>query len=240
MQKQMVEKHTSHHRLTYGNSANADTRVMAALRPDLALPALLVDGAAGCQDRTCRFDSKARNKILARRNPAKNASRMVREEMRLPAFAFGGLLPADLIGILDTRQSCRSKSITDLDTLHGIDRHQGSGEIGIELPIDRRAKTDRHAACHQLDHRTDRVAVTAELVQPACPILGGLRIRRPERVPLDLPQSQRARSIRRGPIWTMQPRIESPGASTSSAARATPPAATRAAVSRAEERPPPR
>src|SRR5690625_4868873 len=168
MQKQMVEEHTGHHCLSDRNSTTADPRVMAALWPDLGLPPLLVDGAAGRQDRAGRFDGKASHEILARRNPAKNASRMVREEMRLPALAFGGLMPADLIGILDAGQRCRRKSIADLDTFDGIDRHQGSGEIGVELPIDRRTEADRHPARYQLDHGTDRMSIAAEFIQPAC------------------------------------------------------------------------
>ena len=51
------------------------------------------------------------------------------------------------------------------------------------------------------------------------------------------PQSQRPRSIRCGPIWMRAPRIATPPPRT---LRATAPAATRMAVSRALARPPPR
>src|SRR6185437_397355 len=54
-------------------------------------------------------------------------------------------------------------------------------------------------------------------------------------------QSQFARSIACGPIWTRAPRIVTAGPiSLARTLRAMAPAATRDAVSRAEERPPPR
>jgi len=49
-------------------------------------------------------------------------------------------------------------------------------------------------------------------------------------------QSQRARSMAISPIWTRAPRMVTPGSTLAAMA----PAATRIAVSRAEERPPPR
>ena len=59
---------------------------------------------------------------------------------------------ADLVGILLAGQLGRSHARADLDALDGVDAHHGSGEILVELAVDRRAPAGGHAFGHHLDH----------------------------------------------------------------------------------------
>ena len=61
------------------------------------------------------------------------------------------------------------RSRANLDTLDGIDAHQRRGEVGVELAIERRAKTGRHALSDNLDHRADRRAALAHAVEISRP-----------------------------------------------------------------------
>jgi hypothetical protein len=72
---------------------------------------------------------------------------MVRQKHRLAVVA-----GPHLVGILLAGQIRRREAVADLHALHGIDAHEGRGEVGVELAVDRRAETRRHALGHDLDH----------------------------------------------------------------------------------------
>ena len=154
-----------------------------------------------------------------------------------PRFDSAVVAHAHLVGVLLAGQFGRREAGADLDALHRIDAHQRRGEIGVELAVDRRAEPGRNAFGDDLDHRADRRSRSC-----------GCRRGSPRRTP---PSPRRGRRTGCG-----RPR-PSPSASGRSCAapsaparrarrrpgttlRAIAPAATRVAVSRAEERPPPR
>ena len=179
-----------------------------------------------------RLDRKTRHHRLAGGNPAENTAGLVAGEGRRVPVAGAHFIRVFLAG-----QSGCGKACADLDALDRIDRHQRRGDLGIELAIDRRTQTRRHALGHDLDDGSDRGAGFADAVEIIGVECGGLRIGA-ERTGLRAisSQSQLPRSIACGPICTSAPRTRRPGTTL----RAMAPAATRAAVSRAEERPPPR
>ena len=146
---------------------------------------------------------------------------------------------AHLVGVLLAGQRGGGEAVADLHALHRVDPHQRRGEVGVELAVDRRAQARRHALGHHLDHRAGGRAGLAHRRQDRPPRSAAIdRVRAEERIVVrPASQSQRARSIWCGPICTSAPRMRTPSPST---LRATPPAATRIAVSRAEDRPPPR
>src|ERR1700704_3462924 len=136
-----------------------------------------------------------------------------------------------LVGVFLTRQFGRTEACTDLDALHRVDAHQRRGQLGIELGIDRRAESRRHPFRTHLDHGADRGSLLSDIVEVALSLSGqknGLRA--------ISSQSHLSRSIWCGPICTSAPRTVTLG----NILRAMAPAATRVAVSRAEEPPPPR
>ena len=68
------------------------------------------------------------------------------------------------------------KAIADLDTLHGVDRHQIGGDVAVELGVDRRAEAAGHALGDDLDDGADRRAALAHRVQMLGPAFGGLGV----------------------------------------------------------------
>ena len=112
------------------------------------------------------------------------------------------------------------------------------GDVLVELGVDRRAEAGRHAVGDDLDDRADRGAGLADAVEIVGEDRHGAGIGREEgvfRVVDEVPVPA-ARSIAFVPMATSAPRTTMPGTTL----RASAPAATRAAVSRADERPPPR
>ena len=125
----------------------------------------------------------------------------------------------------------------DLHALHGVDAHQARGDVLVELAVERCAEPGGHAVRHDLDHGAGGRARLAHLVEEFGPILRRSWVGAEERV-VRRPRpssSWRGRSCA-GPTWTSAPRTRKPGTTF----RATAPAATRVAVSRAEARPEPR
>ena len=228
----MIGDHARHHRLADRHGADADAGIVAALGDDLGLVAVAVDGLARGQDRGGRLHGEARDDRLAGRDAAEDAAGMVRQEERLAVIAH-----AHLVGVLLAGDRGGRKAVADLDALHGVDAHQRGGDVRVELAVDRRAEARRHALGDDLDHGADRGAALADAVEIIARTAADAA-RRDRRTDFRRPasQSQRARSILCGPICTSAPRTVMPGTTL----RAIAPAATRAAVSRADERPPPR
>ena len=182
-------------------------------------------GAA--QDRGGRLDSEPGDDRLSGRNAAENAAGMVGEKARLAIVA-----PAHLVGVLLAGKFGRGEAVADLDPFDGVDPHQRGGEFRIELAVDRRAPARGHALGDNLDHRADRGAGLADVVEIVGEARGGGGVGGEERIsarPRPSPSvSGRSSSF---PICTSAPRTRTAGITL----RAIAPAATRAAVSRAED-----
>ena len=106
---------------------------------------------------------------------------MVVEENRLTVIPH-----ADFIGVFLAREFRRAEAGTDLHALHGVDGHQGGGDIAVELAIDRRAEPRRHALGHDFQHRADGRAILADAIEILAKELGGLGIRAEEGVAIHL------------------------------------------------------
>src|SRR4051812_18979585 len=170
----MIGQHACHHRLGHRRGAQADARVMPALGAQFDLAAELVDAAHRVEDRAGRLDRQPADDVLAGRDAAQDATGMVGEEHRLAAP------DAHLVGVLLAAHRRRRGTVADLDALHGIDAHQALGEVGIELVVDRIAQAGRHTGGHDLDHRADRAAALAHVVEIAFPALRRLAVGAPE------------------------------------------------------------
>src|SRR5690606_4138023 len=118
---------------------DADTRVVPPLGHDLPFVAEAVDRLAGCEDGRGRLHGEAANDRLPGRDAAEDAASVVRQEL-WPAVG----ADAYLVCILLARELGRRHSGADLDPLHGIDAHEGRGEVLVELSVDRRAEPGRH------------------------------------------------------------------------------------------------
>ena len=147
-------------------------------------------------------------------------------------------LPARISSAFSSpRQRRRGEAVADLDPLDGVDAHQRARELGVELAVDRRAPAGRNALGDDLDHRADRGAGLAHLVEMVGEAAPPPRRRAEERIAGDLvPVPARAVDLQLAHLDQRAANRSRPGTTL----RAIAPAATRAAVSRAEERPPPR
>src|ERR1700704_1525095 len=91
-----------------------------------------------------------------------------------------------LVGFFLPRQFGRTEACTDLDALHRVDAHQRRGQLGIELGIDRRAQSRRHAFGAHLDHGADRGSLLSDIVEVALEERGLVLVRAEERIARDL------------------------------------------------------
>src|SRR5262249_32478690 len=82
MAQEVIGEHAGHHRFAHRHSADAHTRVVAALGQDVGLATLAIDGPAGGEDRRGRLHRKTHHDGLAGGNAAENAAGMVGEEFR--------------------------------------------------------------------------------------------------------------------------------------------------------------
>ena len=127
----------------------------------------------------------------------------------------------------------------ELDALDDVDAHDRRGQRGVEpaVPVDVRAEPDRQPVGDDLEHAADRVAVRARLVDPGDHRRLGLGVRAAQRRRVGLvprAASPVAGSTATPPTSAVNDQTSMPSSRRN--ARATPPAATRAAVSRADAR----
>ena len=135
----------------------------------------------GDEDRGCRLDREPGDDRLSGRDAAENAAGVVGEKARLAVIA-----AAHLVGVLLAGELGRGEAVADLDPLDGVDPHQRRGEFRVELAVDRRAPACRDALGDDLDHRADRGAGLADVVEIVGEALGGGGVGGEERVPPDL------------------------------------------------------
>ena len=121
------------------------------------------------------------------------------------------------VGILAAGPPRRAEAGADLDAFDRVDRHDRRGQLGVELGIDRRAPAGRHAGRYAFDDRR----------QASCPPRARLFDQSPAN----------AAASGSPPISIIARRDRDLGDDQPAPPR---PAATRAAVSRADARPPPR
>jgi len=93
---------------------------------------------------------------------------------------------ADFVGVLRTRQGGGGHAFADLDPLDRVDRHHRSGEVAVELAVERRAEAGGDAFRHHFDNRADGILRKAKVVKVGRPFGGGLGVGDPEGVPSDL------------------------------------------------------
>src|SRR5258708_6386322 len=152
---------------------------MAALGRDLELLARGGDAAARRQDRAGRLDGEAGDDVLAARDAAEYAARLVRQELDL------AVAHAHLVAVLLARERGGGEAGADLDALHRVDAHQRAGDIRIELAVEGPREPGGAARGHPRDGGAGRRAGFA----PAVEILGPARHHRgvgtPEGVGLD-------------------------------------------------------
>src|SRR5215472_7328447 len=170
-----------HHGLADRHRANADTGVVPPLGADIGLGTIPVNRAARSEYRGCRLDCEPADDRLAGRDAAQNAARMVGKKHRSTIVAH-----ADLVGVLLAAQRRRRKASADLDPFDGIDAHESRGEIAVELAVNRRAETNRHAFRDDLDDGAHGGTALADVVEIFFEEFRLLRIRTEERIALDL------------------------------------------------------
>ena len=228
----MIRQHAGDHGFANRHGANADARIVAALGHDIGVGALFLLSTvrARRQNRRAWLHRETDHHRLPRGDSAEDAARVVRQNPARP------LLPMVSRWRSPCRARRRGETVADLDALDGVDRHHRPGEVAVELGVDRGAEAGRHAFRDDLDHRPDGGPLLPQSSSSSSHP-PRLRVRTQEWVAeLTSSQSQLARSTLCGPICTSAPRTVMPG----KILRAMAPAATRIAVSRAEERPPPR
>ncbi len=149
---------------------------MPAFGRDLGIPALAGDGFARRQDRTGRLDREADDHILPGGDAAQHAARGIGLEFDVLAFH------PHFVGIVFARQRGGAETGADFHALDRVDAHHRGGEVRVELAVNRRAETGRHAGGHDFDHRADGRALLAHGVEIGFPFFCGRRVRTPERV----------------------------------------------------------
>ena len=137
---------------------------------------MTIDGMAGREDRTGRLHREARDDRLTGGNPAEDSARVVGAEFDL------AIPHPHLIGVVLTGQGGGGEALADFDALHGVDRHQRAGQIGVELAVNRRAQTGRHPVRHQFDHRADGGSGLTDRGQHRFPFAGRHGIGAEERI----------------------------------------------------------
>src|SRR5579883_2587934 len=160
MPQEMIGKNAGDHRLADGDGADPDTGVVAALGDNLGFGAGAVYCAARLQDRRRWFDGKTRDNRLARRDAAQNSPGAVCKEDRLAIRA-----AANLVRVFLARERGGGKTIADLDSLDGIDRHERRRKLRIELAINGCAPPRRDTLGNDLDDGANRRAGLAHLFE---------------------------------------------------------------------------
>ena len=144
--------------------------------------------------------------------------------------------------VLEAGETRAGEAAADLEALRRGQREHALREVGVEAVEDRLAETGRDVADDAFDDTAERVAVAAGLLDRGDHALGLGGRRAPRRRALDGRERDRRGvevdvDVVRPAAPTRAPRRPRPCASSW---RAIAPAATRAMVSRALERPPPR
>ena len=228
----MVRQDAGHHRFADRHGADADARVVAALGDDLGIAAVAVDGLARRQDRRGRLHGEARDDRLAGGDAAENAAGMVRQEHRAVPSC-----PMRISSAFSSPVSAAAPKPAPISTpLTALMLISARGEVGVELAVDRRAEPGRHAFGDDLDHGADGGAGLADAVEIVSRRSAACRIGAEERIPRR-PRPSPSRAVDRVRTHLHQRAADGDARDD---LRAIAPAATRVAVSRAEERPPPR
>lgn len=166
------------------------------------------------------------NDLLPAADTAENAARMVALET-----VFG-----DFVAVLAAAQRHYVKTVANFHAFHRVDAHQRMGDVGIRAVKDRLAKSGGDTTGNNGDFRADGVALffSARISSSNASILSG---RAEERI-----------LFNQRPVFDFQRNVAHLGQAAADFNTkflgeiflAIAPAATRMAVSRAEERPPPR
>ena len=155
----------------------------------------------------------------------------------MAAVATVGLVPADRVVGRAPPPPGDVEAVADLDALDRLDAHHRLGEQGVELaiPVDVAAETDGHAVAEHLDDATERVTVLGGGLDLEDHRLGGGRVEAAHGRLVDLRQ---VGEVGRAAVARAAPHLHDVGDDVDAELGEqqlghAPPAATRAAVSRA-------
>src|SRR6516225_338179 len=177
----MVRDHAGHHRFADRHRANADAGIMSAGRGNVGLVSVTIDGAPRDKNRGCRLDRETGDHRLPGGNAAKDATGIVGEKPR-----FAVVTHADFIAVLLAGEFGGAEAGANLHTLDGIDAHQGAGDVAIQLAVDRRAQSGRHAVCDDFNDRANRGSTLAQAIEIIAKHCRDFGIRTKERIAVDL------------------------------------------------------
>ena len=233
MPQKMVGQHQRHHRLADRHRANADAGIVTALRHDLD-----VRDPRGRSWRAASGSMRSASPRNARRSAGRWKCRRECRRRGWTRNSGAPSLPMRISSALSSPDRAAAAKPAPISTpFTALIDMNARGEVRIELAVDRRTPSGRHAFGDDLDDRADRRAGLAHAVEVVFPVRGGLRVGTEERVVARLPPSRNFRDRSHGARSARARRARARRRMTFAAIA---PAATRAAVSRAEERPPPR
>ena len=184
----MVGQHAGHHRLADRHRADADAGIVAALGDDLHLVAAPVDRRAAASGSSWSASPRTAPRSAARWRCRRGCRRRGCEpNARAPS-------PIRISSALSSPDSAAAANPSPISTpLTALMPISARGEIGIELGVDRRAQTRRHALGHHLDHRAAGRAGLADVGEIRLPVARPCRVGAEERISRRPPPSPTAR-----------------------------------------------
>ena len=134
-----------------GAARSPHAGIVPSGRHHLDRPAGPVDAPAGQAKARGRLQCDARDDVLPGRDAAEDPTRVVAEKA----------LRGDLVAVLGPLLLDRREPGSDLDPLDGVDPHQGGGEGGVQLGVDRLSEPARDALRAHRDPGADGVPFLA-------------------------------------------------------------------------------
>ena len=111
----MVSEYQRHHRLAHRHRADADARVVTALRANVGFLSEPVDRGPRREDRRRRLDGEAHDDVLPRGDPAEDAARVIGCIPRQPVVAGPDFVGVVLAGKRGRREAI-AEAMSDVDT----------------------------------------------------------------------------------------------------------------------------
>src|SRR5439155_8365952 len=103
-----------------------------------------------------------------------------------PRTARSVIASAHLVAVFLAEQFGRAKPRADLDAVYGVDAHHRGRQLTVELGVDRRAPTRRHAFGDHFDDRADRGAALADTIEICLEERRAVLVRAEERIARNL------------------------------------------------------
>ena len=106
---------------------------------------------------------------------------MIGQKVRLPVRPC-----THFVGVFFPQEARGGKAIADFNAFDGIDPHEGRGQIGVELAVNRRAPACGDVFGNDFDHSPDRGAGFTDAVEITLIELRHFSVRAEKRVIVDL------------------------------------------------------